>query len=61
MDLGSGFSDPNPVGSLDFIDGACSGNDYLGVESLYPLSVSLLQLRLNELGMMPRLNYARAR
>ena len=35
---------------LDFIDGACPGNDYLGVEALDPVSVSLLQQRLNELG-----------
>ena len=49
LDLGSGFNGPNPVGGLDFIDGACPGNDYLGVEALDPVSVSLLQLRLNEL------------
>jgi hypothetical protein len=50
LDLGSDFNGPNPVGGLDFIDGACPGNDYLGVEALNPVSLSLLQQRLNELG-----------
>ena len=50
LDLGTDFNGPNPVGGLDFIDGACPGNDYLGVEALDPVSVSLLQQRLNELG-----------
>lgn len=49
LDLGSGFNAPNPVGGLDFIDGACPGNDYLGVEAIDEVSVSLLQQRLNEL------------
>jgi len=50
LDLGSDFNGPNPVGGLGFIDGAFPGNDYLSVEALDPVSVSLLQLRLNELG-----------
>ncbi len=50
IDLGSDFKGHNPIGGLDFIDGACPGNDYLGVEALDPVSVSLLQRRLNELG-----------
>ena len=50
LDLGSDFNGPNPVGGLDFIDGACPGNDYLGVEALDSVSVSLLQQRLNDLG-----------
>lgn len=50
LDLGSDFDGPNPVGGLDFIDGPCPGNDYLGVEACDPVSVSLLQQRLNELG-----------
>jgi hypothetical protein len=50
LDLGSDFNVPNPVGGLDFIDGPCPGNDYLGVEAFDPVSVSLLQQRLNELG-----------
>jgi hypothetical protein len=50
LDLGSDFNGANPVGGLDFIDGACPGNDYLGVEALDSVSVSLLQQRLNELG-----------
>lgn len=50
LDLGSDFIGSNPVGGLDFIDGACPGNDYLGVEALDSVSVSLLQQRLNDLG-----------
>ena len=50
LDLGSEFDGPNAVGGLDFVDGPCPGNDYLGVEALDPVSVSLLQKRLNDLG-----------
>jgi hypothetical protein len=50
LDLGADFNGPNPIGGLDFIDGPCPGNDYLGVEALDPVSVSLLQQRLNDLG-----------
>ena len=37
-------------GDLQFVDGACPGNDYLAVVSDDPLSASLLQARLLELG-----------
>jgi hypothetical protein len=50
LDLGSHLTGPDAVGSLEFIDGPCPGNDYLGVEAFDELSVSLLQHRLNELG-----------
>jgi hypothetical protein len=50
LDLGANFNGPNPIGGLDFIDGAYPGNDYLGVEAFDPVSVSLLQQRLNDLG-----------
>jgi len=39
-----------PTGGLNFIDGPCPGNDYLGVQSNDRLSASLLQARLAELG-----------
>ena len=50
LNLGADFNGPNPIGGLDFIDGPCPGNDYLGVEAWDPVSVSLLQQRLNDLG-----------
>ena len=37
-------------GDLQFVDGACPGNDYLAVVSHDPLSASLLQARLLDLG-----------
>ena len=50
LDLGSTLEGPNAVGELRFIDGACAGNDYLGVEAADEISISLLQKRLNDLG-----------
>ena len=38
------------LGDLNFIDGCHPGNDYLAVTSHDPLSASLLQARLQELG-----------
>ncbi|MHA7816428.1 MAG: hypothetical protein ACX93N_08135 [Pseudohaliea sp.] len=38
------------AGEIEFIDGPCPGNDYLGVEAATALDLSLLQTRLNELG-----------
>ena len=38
------------VGDLTFVDGPCPGNDYLGVTSFDPITASLLQARLLELG-----------
>ena len=48
-DLGPEFSGAESVGSLEFIDGPCPGNDYLGVEAADLISISLLQKRLNDL------------
>ena len=41
---------PGEVGELNFIDGPCPGNDYLGVHVYDDLSISLLQHRMNVLG-----------
>lgn len=50
LDLGPELTGADAVGEIRFIDGACPGNDYLGVEAADGVSVSLLQKRLNELG-----------
>ena len=50
LDLGAELSGPNAVGNLVFTDGACPGNDYLGVSAECDLTVSLLQQSLNDLG-----------
>ena len=50
LDLGPDLDGADAVGEIRFIDGPCPGNDYLGVEATDPVSVSLLQNRLNELG-----------
>ena len=49
LDLGPDLNRKNAVGEIRFIDGACPGNDYLGVEAADQVSISLLQKRLNEL------------
>jgi len=50
LDLGPELTgDGMTAGGLQFIDGACPGNDYLGVQADDMISVSLLQHRLNEL------------
>ena len=49
IDLGPELKDRVVVGQLVFIDGACPGNDYLGVEANDGITLSLLQQRLNEL------------
>ena len=49
LDLGPDLEGANAVGEIRFIDGACPGNDYLGVRATDQVSVSLLQKRLNEL------------
>jgi hypothetical protein len=51
LDLGPDLNRKNAVGEIRFIDGACPGNDYLGVEAADQVSISLLQKRLNELDM----------
>ena len=43
LDLGSVFRIEHAAGELRFIDGACPGNDYLGVEAADEISLSLLQ------------------
>jgi hypothetical protein len=51
LDLGPVVTTPNPeTGHLTFIDGACPGNDHLGVEYSCDRALSFLQHRLNELG-----------
>ena len=50
LDLGPHLEGANAVGEIIFIDGACPGNDYLGVKATNQVTVSLLQKRLNELG-----------
>ena len=37
------------IGEIRFIDGACPGNDYLGVEVADVISLGLLQKHLNDL------------
>jgi len=49
LDLGPDLNGKDAVGEIRFIDGACPGNDYLGVEAADQVSISLLQKRLNEL------------
>ncbi len=49
FDLGPAFSGKDAVGEINFIDGACPGNDYLGVQAADQMSVALLQKRLNDL------------
>ena len=49
LDLGPQLQGATAVGEIRFIDGACPGNDYLGVDAIDDVSLSLLQNRLNEL------------
>jgi hypothetical protein len=49
LDLGPELTGPVAVGGLIFTDGACPGNDYLGVAVQDDISISLLQQRLNDL------------
>lgn len=50
LDLGPGLTGPDAVGDLVFTDGACPGNDYLGVAADDDITISLLQQRLTDLG-----------
>jgi len=50
LDLGPKLTGPDAVGGLVFTDGACPGNDYLGVAAEDDVTISLLQQRLNDLG-----------
>ena len=58
FDLGSDFDSDDAVGQLEFLDcpGMCS--EYLGVQTEDPISVSLLQKRLNELNTGIRITMA---
>jgi len=49
LDLGPELTGADAVGEIRFIDGACPGSNYLGVEAADEVSISLLQKRLNEL------------
>ena len=49
FDLGPNFNSPDALGELQFIDGPCPGNDYLGIHAEDYISISLLQERLNQL------------
>lgn len=50
LDLGPELTGPDAVGGLVFTDGACPGNDYIGVNAEDDITLSLLQQRLNDLG-----------
>ncbi len=49
LDLGSEFSGDDAVGQIDFLDCPNPCSIYLGVQTEDPVSVSLLQKRLNDL------------
>jgi len=49
LDLGPELAATGAAGELQFIDGPCPGNDYLGVHAADALTLSLLQQRLNQL------------
>jgi hypothetical protein len=49
LDIGTDLQHGDQVGGLVFYDGPMPGNDYLGVEAEYAVSLSLLQHRLTEL------------
>ncbi len=49
LDLGSDFDSDDAVGQLEFLDCPNMCSDYLGVQTEDPVSISLLQKRLNEL------------
>ena len=49
LDLGSDFDSDDAVGQLEFLDCPNMCSDYLGVQTEDPVSVSLLQKRLNDL------------
>ena len=49
LDLGPGFKGEDAVGQIEFLDAPNMGSWYLGTQTEDPVSVSLLQKRLNEL------------
>ena len=58
LDLGPDLNRADAVGEIRFIDGPCPGNDYLGVEAVDEVSISLLQKRLNDLDTGIRISMA---
>ena len=58
LDLGPDLTGKDAVGEINFIDGSCPGNDYLGVEAADQVSISLLQKRLNDLDTGIRISMA---
>jgi len=56
LDLGSDFGSDDAVGQLEFVDCPNMCSDYLGVQTEDPVSISLLQKRLNELNTGIRLS-----
>ena len=57
LDLGPELTGRDAVGGLIFTDGACPGNDYLGVSAESDITLSLLQQRLNDLGTGIRIGF----
>ena len=49
LDLGPDFGSDDAVGQIEFVDAPGMCSDYLGVQTEDPVSVSLLQKRLNDL------------
>ena len=49
LDLGPDLTGDDAVGQIIFIDGPKPGSNYLGAQTDYPVTISLLQKRLNEL------------
>ena len=50
LDLGPDLEGDDAVGQILFIDGPHPGSDYMGAQTDDPVTISLLQKRLNELG-----------
>ena len=50
LDLGNELGGPDAVGGLEFILGPHPGSNYMGVNAVDQLTLSLLQKRLNDLG-----------
>jgi len=58
LDLGPDLDSEDAVGQILFIDGPHPGSDYLGAQADDPVTISLLQKRLNELGTGIRVSMA---
>ena len=59
MDLGPKLRRPNTEGEIRFLDSPTIGSDYLGVEAVGMVSLSLLQQRLNEIDSRISINVCR--